>query len=325
MILHESRNRRKKAYLRHNFVIAINCNQVRIVILYNPIAGAGLATEAAKGLCQTLSSAGHESQLAQTCIKPSSDWLDDELKDTGALVVVGGDGAVRLAAEPALRNRTPIYHFPYGTENLFSRNFAMDKEHETLLKAVDRNQPRMIDMGIANGHTFLLMASIGYDANVVHDLSQHRGSSISHMTYLMPMARQLLVWNPPRISVKVDGEEIQIGDPAMIIVANSSQYAARLNPAPNADISDGQLDVVIFPIKNKLQLVAWLVKCRRGSHLKDGRLILCKGKHIEISCQKPEFYQLDGDPPPVADNSENATTQHLDIKVLEAVLPVLVP
>ena len=71
--------------------------------------------------------------------------------------------------------------------------------------------------------------------------------------------------------------------------------------------------------------MTWLVKCRRGSHLKDGRLIQCRGKHIEISCQKPEFYQLDGDPPPASDNSENATTQHLDIKVLEAVLPVLVP
>lgn len=298
---------------------------MRIVILYNPIAGAGKATEAAKELCQTLSSSGHEPELAQTCVKPGSDWLNDELKNASALVVVGGDGAVRLAAEPAKRNQTPIYHFPYGTENLFSRNFAMDQEHETLLKAIDRNQPRMIDMGIANEQSFLLMASIGYDANVVHDLSQHRGSSISHMTYLMPMARQLLKWKPPVISVKVDGKELQIGDPAMIIVANSCQYAARLDPAPNADMSDGQLDVVILPIRNKLQLVAWLVKCSRGSHLKDGRLIQCRGRHIEISCQKPELYQLDGDPPAAVDNSENATTQHLDIKVLEAVLPVLVP
>lgn len=311
--------------MRHNFVVVINCKQVRIVILFNPIAGAGKAAEAAKELCQTLSSAGHEPQLAQTCIKPGSDWLNDELKDAGALVVVGGDGAVRLAAEPAKRNSTPIYHFPYGTENLFSRNFAMDQEHETLLKAVERNQPRMIDMGNANGQSFLLMASIGYDANVVHDLSQHRGSSISHMTYLMPMARQFLTWKPPRLRVKVDGKEIEICDPAMIIVANSCQYAARLNPAPYADISDGQLDVVILPIKNKLQLVTWLVKCRRGSHLKDSRLIQCKGKHVEISCQEPELYQLDGDPPPVADNSETVATTQLEIKVLEAVLPVLVP
>ena len=169
------------------------------------------------------------------------------------------------------------------------------------------------------------MASIGYDANVVHDLSQHRGSSISHMTYLMPMARQLLAWKPPRIRVKVDGKEIQVNDPAMIIVANSCHYAARLNPAADADMSDGQLDVIILPIKNKLQLVAWLVKCSRGSHLKDKRLIQCQGKHVEISCQKPELYQLDGDPPPMADNSETVITDHLEIKVLEAVLPVLVP
>ena len=52
------------------------------------------------------------------------------------------------------------------------------------------------------------------------------------------------------------------------------------------------------------------------------------GKHVEIKCEEPQLYQLDGDPPPVADNSETENQQsitQLDIKVLQAVLPVLVP
>ena len=139
------------------------------------------------------------------------------------------------------------------------------------------------------------------------------------------MARQFLAWQPTRMSVKVDGQEIEISDPCMIIVANSSQYAARLDPAPQADMSDGLLDIVVLPIRSKLQLATWLIKCSRGNHLKDDRLILCKGRHIEISCQLPQLYQLDGDPPPVADNSQEQAVTHLDIKVQEAVLPVLVP
>ena len=98
------------------------------------------------------------------------------------------------------------------------------------------------------------------------------------------MARQLFKWNAPNINVTIDGQELETNEPSMIIVANSCQYAARLDPARDADMSDGQLDVVVLPIKSKLQLITWLVKCRRGSHLKDRRLIQCKGRHIKIVC-----------------------------------------
>ena len=136
--------------------------------------------------------------LAETRIDAADDWLDGQLAEARALVVVGGDGAVRLAAEPAIRTQTPLYHFPYGTENLFSREFGMDRCVQTLLGALERNEPRLIDVGVVNGRTFLLMVSVGYDAEVVHDLAGRRGSSLSPWSYLGPSIRQLRAWRPPR-------------------------------------------------------------------------------------------------------------------------------
>ena len=231
---------------------------MKILVLYNPKAGAGRSAATAEMICEAVERAGMNAVLSQSRIDTADDWLDEPLTGAGALVVVGGDGAVRLAAEPAVRTGTPLYHFPSGTENLFSREFGMDRRVETLLQALECNKLRRVDLGVVNGRSFLLMVSIGYDAEVVHDLASRRGSSISHWSYLGPAVRQLHQWRPAVLEVTVDGERIDPGCPGMVIVANSRQYAWRLDPAQRAEMSDGLLDVLFFPMATKSQLLAWL-------------------------------------------------------------------
>ena len=300
---------------------------MKILVLYNPVAGTGKSAATAQTIAEAVDRAGLQTVLVQTRVDAAEDWLDEPLTEAGALVVVGGDGAVRLAAEPAIRTETPLYHFPSGTENLFSREFRMDRRVETLLQALERNEPRLVDVGVVNGRTFLLMVSVGFDAEVVHDLASHRGSSISHWSYLGPIVRQLRAWRPSLLEVTVDGERIDRGRPGMVIVANSRQYAARLDPAQRAEMSDGLLDVLFFPIASKAQLLSWLVKCRLRRHLADQRLIYRRGRTIEIVCDRRQRYQLDGDPPPVADNPVpgETTMRQLQISLRPGVLRVLTP
>lgn len=305
----------------------MNRAAVNVAVVYNPIAGAGKAAAAAQRIGEAVDRVGLQVVLAETRIDAADDWLDGQLAEARALVVVGGDGAVRLAAEPAIRTRTPLYHFPYGTENLFSREFGMDRRVQTLLGALERNEPRLVDVGVVNGRTFLLMVSVGYDAEVVHDLAGRRGSSISHWSYLGPSIRQLRAWRPPRLAVTVDGERIDLGRQGAVIVANSRQYAWRLDPAQRAVMSDGLLDVLFLPMESKAQLVSWIIKCRLRRHLADRRLVYKRGSVIEIGDDRPPRYQLDGDPPPAADNPPGVEPVNtpLQISVRPSVLPVLVP
>lgn len=300
---------------------------MKILVLYNPKAGAGRSAVMAERIREAVERAGPKAVLLQTRIDTADGWLDEPLAEAGALVVVGGDGAVRLAAEPAVRTGTPLYHFPSGTENLFSREFGMDRRVETLLQALERNEPRLVDVGVVNGRTFLLMVSVGYDAEVVHDLASRRGSSISHWSYLGPVVRQFRQWRPSLLEVTVDGERIDLGCQGMVVIANSRQYAWRLDLAQRAVMSDGWLDVLFFPIANKAQLLSWLVKCRLRRHLADQRLTYRRGRVIEIVCDPPQRYQLDGDPPLAADNpmEGESAIRRLQISLRPGVLSVLTP
>src|SRR5688572_2084966 len=173
------------------------------------------------------------------------------------LVVVGGDGAVRLAAASASRAGVPIYHFPSGTENLFAREFGMNQSKKLLISAIEQFEVRSVDVGVANGLLFLSMVSVGYDAEVVHDLAARRGDSISHLSYVIPILTQLKRWQPPHLEVTVDGKPVSETCPGFVVVANSKHYGWQLNPAGRASMSDGLLDVAYFPACSRRELIGW--------------------------------------------------------------------
>ncbi|MFM7134381.1 MAG: diacylglycerol/lipid kinase family protein, partial [Planctomycetota bacterium] len=98
-----------------------------VVVLFNPISGAGRALATAQRLAHALEAEGREVGLVPTERRPGELWLRPRLSGAEALVVVGGDGAVRLSASEAARAGVPLWHAPTGTENLFARAFGMSR------------------------------------------------------------------------------------------------------------------------------------------------------------------------------------------------------
>ena len=97
-------------------------DDVRVLILFNPISGSGRSARLAGDLVVELERLAEEAgrpleiELAETRPEPAEHWLDALLDSIELLVVVGGDGAMRLAAPAAMRCGMPVYHYPAGTE-----------------------------------------------------------------------------------------------------------------------------------------------------------------------------------------------------------------
>jgi diacylglycerol kinase family enzyme len=201
----------------------------------------------------------------------------------------------------------------------------MDRSAGRLLRAIERGDVRRVDVGAANGRCFLLMASAGIDAEVVHDLAARRRAGISHLAYAGPIARQLLRWRPRPMTLDCDGARIVDGASGVAIVANSRQYAGRLDPAPRASMSDGVLDVVFLPARSRLDLVRWAWACARRRHLGDRRLLYRLGREVRIRADAVFRYQLDGDPPGPPNAGDDHATAELSISITPGALPVLIP
>ena len=135
-----------------------------VAIIANPVSGSGRTRAVAGQLDAQLQESGFETRLAWTELADAVTWLDPVLEDASTMLVVGGDGTVRMVADAAVRTRTPLWQVPCGTENLLARSLGMNSDFASIEQALRRNQSRYLDMARANGTTCLLMASAGLDA-----------------------------------------------------------------------------------------------------------------------------------------------------------------
>lgn len=272
---------------------------MKIAILFNPISGTGKALAAAENLKRGLEADGVDVRLRPTERRPTAEWLGPALKGMDALVVAGGDGAVRMAAPESARARVPLWHAPCGTENLFARAFGMRTDPRSLARALVAGKTRAIDLGRADGEHFNIMASVGFDAEVVHMLAARRTGAISHLSYARPILELARSWRPSDLSWTIDGEREELG-PGLVVVGNLREYGVRLNPTPDAQPDDGLLDSVFLPARNALELLGWVPLLRLGLA---GRFVIPssnyrarRGREIRLEAAPAARLQLDGDP-----------------------------
>lgn len=246
--------------------------------------------------------------------------------DGAAAVVVGGDGTMHSLAGLLARTGTPVYHVPTGTENLFARQFGMRAASAAVVCALRTGRTTMVDIaecapippdavapsdplagappptaderppGAAAPRPFLIVGSVGFDAGVIHRLAAARRGAISRASYLGPIASELFTHRAPALSITVDGRQLVREARGLALVANSRQYALRLDPAHRADMHDGLLDVVFFPARRLAALTGWAVLARLRLHHGRAGFVAARGRDVRINAADGRaVLQLDGE------------------------------
>ncbi len=268
----------------------------RILIAYNPVSGRGEASKFATAIASNLLQQPCDVEMCPTQIGEPSQWFSPMLQTTpDAVIAVGGDGTLRQIASQLVGTSIPVYHAASGTENLFAKSLSLSNDPQCIAQAVMKGTSKTIDTATANDAFMLLMGSVGFDAEVVARLAASRGTSITHLSYAMPILKTFASFSPPQISINVNGETLVEARTGFAVVANSRAYARGLNPARDALIDDGLLDVVFLPMRTRLQCLKWLRLLRKGTHLHHQDAVHSRGETITVSTSKPEFVQLDGD------------------------------
>jgi diacylglycerol kinase family enzyme len=140
------------------------------------------------------------------------------------------------------------------------------------------------------------MCGLGFDANVIESLHKVRKGSISHLSYIPPIWRELLAFRIIPVSVEVDGALVIDRAIGQLIIANSRQYALRSDPALRATMDDGLTDVVFLPHTTWIGLGAWSVLTRLHAHLRFKRARYVQGKTIRVTAHSTgASVQIDGE------------------------------
>lgn len=295
----------------------------RILLIANPVSGGGRAARLAERLAQTLAPDVKEARVLHTSPGDARPWLAPELSGIDLAIVVGGDGAVRQSAPLLAEFGVNLWHAPAGTQNLFARSLGMRGDDRAILKALERGVTHEIDLALATplGMTdskpepFLLMASCGFDADVVSRLAAVRRGPISHFSYAAPILSTLRHFTPVGVHIECDGQALLSGQPTVgAIVANSPRYAIGLNPIPAARMDDHRLHAAILPGRSALSSLSWAVRCRFGRPPAS-----VSAPHLRVRCERPCLWQLDGDAAPWP------AVEGVEFRLSHLRVPVLLP
>lgn len=277
-------------------------------MLVNPKSGRGRAVRLADRFEAVLASEGFgvKRLAAIRGVDAEAGEPFDPARFAGAdaLVVFGGDGTLSRVAGLASQTETPVYHVPVGNENLFARQFGMSRDPGALAVALRRRDVALTDLaGATQGEAefrFLIMASAGPDAGVVHRLADQRTKAIGHAAYAQPVVDELVRPSIPRLTIDVDGQRIVSDVTGWVVVANARPYGTGVDFARHASSVSAKLDVLFMPCTTSAQATSWILRARVGWHLRDKRLVYRSGTSIAVTVHgKKSVWQADGEALPM--------------------------
>jgi diacylglycerol kinase family enzyme len=278
-----------------------------VLISVNPIAGRGSSARRVDRLAYLLRREGVRVEVSTDLAAASqrANHLHAE-KRLRALVGVGGDGT---AAE--LANRTapgvPLTFLPAGTSNLSARQLGLSPRPEDALRTIMAGKAIQLDAGVAGGRVFLAMLGCGFDADVVDRLHAIRarspGGHISYWTYLKPILRSIRTYQYPEIRIQCPGLRGEADEhhgachaARWVFAFNLPQYGWGVRFAPQADGSDGLLDLLAFSGGGFWSGLKYLAAIELGRATGLSECLHRQVQVVRLVSDEPVRYQLDGDP-----------------------------
>jgi YegS/Rv2252/BmrU family lipid kinase len=265
-------------------------------LIVNPSAGGGRAGRVLPDVQVALAGLGVDQTTHPTRDLPHARELAREAAADGALAIaLGGDGLVgAVAAELAGHPGSVLGVLPGGRGNDFARVLGIPADPAAACGVIADGAERSIDLGSVDGRYFACIASAGFDSDA-NRIANAAPSWLGGQVYAYAALRALASWKPATFTIRLDGAE-RIYQGYSIIAANSSTYGGGMRIAPDAELDDGQLDVVLTERIGRIRFLLKLGKVFKGTHVREPNVHVLRGRELEIAADRPFTIYADGDP-----------------------------
>jgi YegS/Rv2252/BmrU family lipid kinase len=232
-------------------------------------------------------------------------WLETRPDDTGErltreavrsgadlVLASGGDGTITACVGGIAGSGVPLGVLPCGTGNLLARNLGLPLSLDEALAVALTGSDRRLDVGAANGRPFVVMAGIGFDAEMLDGADERLKSRVGWAAYVLSALRHLHE-RPVRMTLRPDGGAPQRRWASGVIVGNVGSLQGNVRLLPDAVPDDGVLDVAVLAASG---WTGWLrlaadVLLRR----KTGRVAHLACRELTVQAGRAWPWEVDGE------------------------------
>ena len=209
----------------------------------------------------------------------------------------GGDGTLNeVAAGAAGCSNVAVTVFSGGSGNDFVKLFDEPDAFRDLTRLLDCRE-EMIDLIRCNDDYSLNICSVGLDARIGTDVANYKRLPLlsGFRAYALSTVVNTIRGIAEHYVVEIDGERLD-DEFTMICACNGRFYGGGFQPVPEADPTDGLIDVLWVGKVSRLMVAQVVGLYKNGRYKELPELIRhFRTDSVRILCDKPTPVNLDGE------------------------------
>ncbi len=246
---------------------------------------------------------GDATHIAKDAVERGQDYI----------IAVGGDGTVHevvnglMTAElpdPKHQRKPVLGIWPAGSGSDFARGVGIPGDPARALALLTEAQTQSVDIGFIQCHDedgqeveryFLNAVDFGIGAVVCERLQKKSRFLPGRPTYLWQTVRTLLTFRNPTISFASDDHPLMSKKIITVVVANNAYFGGGMCIAPDARISDGELDLVVVGDLGRFEAIRRLGETFSGNRIQHADVHYSRCKRLEARAETKVLLEADGE------------------------------
>ena len=220
---------------------------------------------------------GHAIELAKNC----------NLSEFSSICAVGGDGTLNEVLNGVLKRndkkKIPIGLIPGGTGNSFMKTLEFLDPIKAITQII-KNKTRPVDVIKVNcpGQVYYSLNLVGWGMATDISVFAEKLRILGQQRYNIASIFEIIKNKKRPASLILDGKEVN-NDFCFIIACNTKYVGKGMKMAPEADLEDGLIDVIIVRKTSSLRLFSVFPKLFNGSHIFSPLCEYIQVKSLEIN------------------------------------------
>ena len=203
--------------------------------------------------------------------------------DYDVIMVAGGDGTVHSVVNALLKNNIsiPLAVIPTGTVNDYATSLNISKNFNKLLKIINNNQIKKVDVGKVNGDYFINVCSGGFITTIPHKTDSKLKNKLGKVAYYLKGIQEFPGFKSLPLKFITDNKEFT-ENIFMFLIMNSSRAGGFKNINPKNSLDDGLFELIAIKYSKLYEMSNTLIDLFINKNLKKENLIYLKSKKIKI-------------------------------------------
>lgn len=291
----------------------------KTLVVLNPMAAHGAALKMFPQVERALRDAGMEFDVEHTRASLHAVQLAWDAPNKGyeRIIAVGGDGIVHEVVNGLLRasnegETIALGIIPLGTGNDFIKSIppALNPgqtrdDWKLSIPRVTSPNTALVDVGkitvdvptpgVPHPQYFTNGTDVGFGALVAKAI---RGIPLTGMAaYLVAIIQVLTDYGLPRIQLTVDDTEVLEFNTTLTAVTNGRCFGASFWLTPMADITDGEMNIIIAKALSRVGILRIIPLLMNGTHLNHPAVSFKTARKVVIESADPLIMEADGEMP----------------------------